>query len=181
MKAFFTLAVLVFLVGCTAEAPGNTETDVNQEQVVQDMDQETELLPDSDELIDDLINDVSEVIEDEGSIDTETPDATDETQVDDAEEIDETAQESTESEVVELSTTYNNPKMEVVMDIEYNLDSEGKITEIEVTSPNYDGMPDFNSGVQPVVGMTVSEASEYYVSGSSLTTPAFQAALKETL
>ena len=70
--------------------------------------------------------------------------------------------------------------MEVQMNIEYELDSDDKISSISVTSPNYKGMPQFNSGVQAVVGMSVQEASEYYVSGSSLTTPAFQAALKKT-
>ncbi len=31
------------------------------------------------------------------------------------------------------------------MNIEYSLDSEDKISEISVTSPNYPGMPDFNA------------------------------------
>ena len=88
---------------------------------------------------------------------------------------------STESSLIELSTTYNNPKMEVVMNIALEVNDENIIESISVTSPNYRGMPEFNSGVQSVVWMSISEASEYYVSGSSLTTPAYQSALKKAL
>ena len=158
MKTFFTLVLLVFLVWCTAEAPEGTQPNMNQTQVIQEMNQETELLPSSEDLIDDLINDVNEVIENEDTMNSETT-------------IDK----------VELSTTYQNPVMEVIMDIEYDLDEEGKITEISLTSPNFDGIWRYNDWVQGTVGLTVEEASQYVISGSSYATPAFQAALKETL
>ena len=95
-----------------------------------------------------------------------------------------TEQESDEvssGEMIELSTTYTNPAMEAVMNISLEVDGNNTVTSIEVTSPNYQGMPQFNAGAQWVVGLSLEEASEFYVSGSSLASPAFQKALKSAL
>lgn len=159
MKTFYSLVLLVFLVSCWTEAPidQNPETSNVQQEVAAEIDQTVESLPDPKQEVDELLEQVDEIAEEDDS-----------------------SSQVQSSEVVELSTTYTNPAMEVVMNIEYSLDSEDKISEISVTSPNYPGMPDFNAWVQPVVGMTVQEASEYVVSGSSLTTPVFQEALKNS-
>jgi hypothetical protein len=63
------------------------------------------------------------------------------------------------------------------MSVAYELDSDGNIASIDVSATTYD-LSQFNQGAQAVVGMTLEQASEYVVSGSSLTGPAFRAALK---
>ena len=171
MKAFYILILLVFLTSCGTEV--STEDITVSPDVVQEtrmeIDQETEILPDTQEVVDELINEVNTVpLGEEDNLEVDTPS-----------EIESPKTEKiSSSKVVELSTTYNNPKMEVVMNIEYTVDEDNKISEISVTSPNYGWMPEFNTGVQGVIGMTVDEATEYVVAWSSLTTPAFQAVLK---
>ncbi len=88
---------------------------------------------------------------------------------------------ASESEVVELSTKYVNPAWEVDVNIEYELAADDTISAILVTSPNYAWMGKYNTDVQAVIGMSVEQASEYYISGSSLFTPAFQKAMKSSL
>jgi uncharacterized protein with FMN-binding domain len=69
------------------------------------------------------------------------------------------------------------------MDIKYNLDEEGKITMIDITSDNYDGLWNFNTGAKEViVWLTLEQASEVeLISGASLTTAAFKEAIKKQL
>ena len=93
----------------------------------------------------------------------------------------EVSDEVSSGQMIELSTTYTNPAMEAVMNITLEVDDNNAITSVEVTSPNYQGMPQFNAGVQWVIGLSLEEASEFYVSGSSLASPAFQKALKSAL
>ncbi len=81
------------------------------------------------------------------------------------------------SELIEVKGDYTNPKGAVDMVISYKLDSEGKITEINTAATTYD-LSQFNTKVTDVVWKTVKEASETYFSGSSLTTEAFQKAMK---
>lgn len=98
------------------------------------------------------------------------------------EEIDDnTSDESTAKDLIEISTTYTNPATEAIMNIALEVDDNNTITSIEVTSPNYKGMRQFNSAAQAVVGKSLQEASEFYVSGSSLASPAFQKAIKSKL
>ena len=92
-----------------------------------------------------------------------------------------TSDEVSSGQMIELSTTYTNPAMEAVMNIALEVDENNTVTSIEVTSPNYQGMPQFNAGAQWVIGLSLEEASEFYVSGSSLASPAFQKALKSAL
>jgi len=104
--------------------------------------------------------------------------------IDDAVEQIETQDESadsSETSLIELSTSYTNPAMEAVMNIAIEVDSDNIIESISITSPNYKWMPKFNDGVQGLVGKSLEEASEFYVSGSSLASPAFQKALKKAL
>jgi len=183
MKAFYVLLLLVFLASCSAKdiTPAeqtSSDIDTAVEEIADELDvliQEESPSEDAQE----SAEEPSDHSHDGDDHDHDHDDIWEEVQVSDPqEEISEPEQAFVQPKVVELSTTYNNPAMEVQMNIEYELDSDDKITSISVTSPNYKGMPQFNSGVQAVVGMSVQEASEYYVSGSSLTTPAFQAALK---
>lgn len=89
-----------------------------------------------------------------------------------------TTEEYDEWKVVELSTTYISPKTEVIMNISYILDENNTFSKIEVTSPNYTHMPKFHNGVQDLIGSTVEDAIKFNVSGSSLSTVAFQKVLK---
>ena len=105
-----------------------------------------------------------------------------ETEADDVddEKIDEVST-TWESNVVELSTTYVSPKWEVPMDVTYTLDSDNKITEISASTvevAHEKHVINLNNGIQSVIGMTVEDASEYSVSGSSLATAAFQEVMK---
>lgn len=100
--------------------------------------------------------------------------------------IDTTDKVSTEDSVSELSniekitTKYNNPKGEVTINVEYSLDSDGKIETIATTS-DYDGNADLTNNVQVVVWKTIQEAIDTDISGGSLTNAAFKNALKTQL
>jgi uncharacterized protein with FMN-binding domain len=69
------------------------------------------------------------------------------------------------------------------MDINYNLDHSGKITMINISSDNYEGLWDFNTAAKEVVvWLTLKQASEVeLISGASLTTAAFKEAIKTQL
>jgi len=84
------------------------------------------------------------------------------------------------SKTEKLSTVYDNDKVSVEMDVEYTLDSEWKISAINISASNYD-LTDFNTNAQGVLlGLSLDEASEVTaISGSSLTTAAFTKLLKE--
>lgn len=204
MKAFYILVLLVFLASCgtptapndpvSPEAPVSDSSEV-EEEVSAELDEEEK------KIIEDLIS-VGDETEDSES-ETEVMEKVEESDdISETMEKEETSREQQEVEaseeeptqetpvveeqaaapkVVQLATTYNNPKWEVDMNISYTLGSDGKISQISVTSPNYSGMTQVNSKVQAVIGMSVKEASDFYISGSSLATPAFQKALKWSL
>lgn len=173
MKIFYTTLLVVLLASCSEATPQeNTQTEEQQnipaiEATIDDIDAAVENMdtPPVEENV---------PVTEEATPEVSTQDVVSEEIVEEIVE-EEVAQTG---KVIELSTTYNNPKIEVIMDIDMSVNENDIIESISVTSPNYGGMPEFNSGIQAVVGMSVSEASEYYVSGSSLTTPAFQKALK---
>lgn len=79
-----------------------------------------------------------------------------------------------------VEAEYTNPKWAVDMVIEYSLDADWKITNINTTATTYD-LTKFQEKVTDVVWKTVKEASEMYFSGSSLTTEAFQKAMKSQI
>ena len=91
--------------------------------------------------------------------------------------------EKDESKVQLIKYSYANPAQEVNMDIQYNLDTENKISMIEITSDNYEGVSNFNSAAKDVViWLTLEQASEVgLISGASLTTAAFKEAIKTQL
>jgi len=96
--------------------------------------------------------------------------------MDSQEESDEQAAVS--SEIVTLDAWYTNPKGPVDMQVSYALNSAGTIETISVSATTYD-VSGFNSQIQSVVGMSLEEASDTYISGSSLTSAAFNNALKD--
>lgn len=167
MKYIYVLFLLVFLASCgantTTEEPTSTDNDV--EAIVEST------LDEFNAELDELDTDTNEEASESAPVEEvmEKEESTSEV-VEEAE---------AENKVVMLQTKYTNPQTEVIMDIKYELDAEGKITSINVSSDNYDGLGDFNEAAQVVIGKTVKEASEASIAGSSLTTPAFQAALKD--
>lgn len=181
MKAFYVLLALIFLTSCGAEVASDPIELSNEvvEQTVEEIDEAISELPV--EVTDIIEEDTSDNRVEEEISKPEEDVIQPEVEWKDEETIVVDEQAAVSPKVVELSAKYNNPAMEVVMNIEYTLDSENNISDISVTSPNYKGMPEFNAWAQGVLGMTVGEASEYYVSGSSLTTPAFQKALKNSM
>jgi len=156
MKAFYVILLLVFLASCGKET-------IAEPTPVQDI---------PNEVVEQTAEEIEEAI-------SELPDDVMKFVQENSDRIDAEEMVKYEDKVVELSTTYTNPATEVIMNIEYTLDSDDTIASISVTSPNYKGMPWFNDAVQAVVGMSVADASQYSVSGSSLATPAFQNALKQ--
>ena len=197
MKIFYTLFLLVFLASCganTATQVINETTDVPVANIEQDVPSETEEISDiepdaepdapqeeseADAPAEDWGQDAPSEVSNEIDAELETMEKAEETPAEAISE--EESDEVSSTEMIELSTTYTNPAMEAVMNIEMSVDDSNIIQSISVTSPNYQGMVSFNWAVQEVVGMSVSEASEFYVSGSSLASPAFQKALKKAL
>lgn len=154
MKTFYILLLLVFLASCGSENEVAVLPDI--EIPVIEKSSPIEIV-EIDEALSELPEEIIDIMEEENS---------------------DTSTEISESKVVILDTPYVNPKGEVDMMIEYALDSEDKIETIDVSATSYD-LSDFNASIQAVIGMSVEEASEYYVSGSSLTTAAYQDALKK--
>lgn len=187
MKAFCVLISLIFLASCGSEVITEevNSPDISAvEQTVDNIEEVIDVLPEEDI---ELTSDENTTLDDVPEEDTAVAPETDSSELPELDTIAEPEPEESSRDqawvspkVVELSTTYQNPKMEVIMDIEYAVAEDGTISEISVTSPNYQGMPEFNTWVQAVVWMTVAEASDYVVSGSSLTTPAYQAAMKNS-
>ena len=158
MKAFYIVLLLVFLASCGSEVvEESVEVLPTVEAPVIEMPQVDRI----NDALDELPQEIIEEIEAEDAV----------------EENDEVSEEVMEAKVVKLEAPYTNPKGPVDMVIEYSLDSEGKVETIDVSATTYD-LSKFNISIQAVVGMSIEEASEYYVSGSSLTTASYQAALQ---
>lgn len=92
-----------------------------------------------------------------------------------------TVTDNQELKPVKLQTKYNNPQGEVIMDVNYTLDADNKISSISITSPNYDGLWDFNTSAQTLIGKTVAEAAEADIAGGSLSSGAFEDLLESQL
>ncbi len=97
-------------------------------------------------------------------------------EIESVEDEDEVAQEA-EAKVTKVQALYNNSRQDVVLDIEYTLDSDGKIGSIEITDTNgYDvsrNLWDLNV----LVGKSIDEVEDTYISGGSLTVPAIKKAI----
>ena len=89
----------------------------------------------------------------------------------------EQADDKMDNKVTKLDATYTNPQTTVDMVLDYSLDDENKIETINVSATTYD-VSEFNTKLQSVVWKTLEEASEVYISGSSLATEAFHNAIK---
>lgn len=162
MKAFYVVFFLVFLASCGSEAVVETATletpKAAVEQTVEDMEAEMDDMPE--EIMEDETVEEASVEDDEASQDNETTVG--------------------ESKVEVLSAPYTNPAGLVDMQIEYSLDNDGNIASIDVSATTYD-LTQFNQGAQAVIGMTPEEAADYTFSGSSLTGPAFNDAMKSAM
>lgn len=85
------------------------------------------------------------------------------------------------NEVVELTTSYRNPKGNVDMNISYSVDENDIITAISVQSDDYD-LSDMNQSLQnDYLGLHISTAADYYKAGSSLSSEAFRDAVRESI
>jgi hypothetical protein len=153
MKHFCILLALVFLVSCGAATV--TENEVNTSEAPQSIVAEEAAVDD----IESELENISEGEHDDGHDDDHSHD-----------------DESEESKVMLLDAPYTNPAGAVDMQIEYSLDADWNIEEIEVSATTYD-LTQFNEGIQKVIGMNLEDASKV-VTGSSLTDASFQAALK---
>jgi len=154
MKAFYVVVLLIFLASCGVDQAVE-EAPVTSEVVEQAQEE-------VDAAVEELPEEVQEFIEENNS----------------EEEISQSAESS---EVVVLDATYTNPKTEVDMEIEYQLDSDGNIADITVAATTYD-LSGFNTEIQSqVIWKSLEEASEVYVSGSSLTSAAYNDAMKSVI
>lgn len=79
--------------------------------------------------------------------------------------------------VEKINTVYSNPQQEVAMEISFSLDDDKNISKIQVSSSNWD-LSKFNDAVQVLVGTDIEDASDANFAGASLTTAAFQEAIK---
>ena len=79
------------------------------------------------------------------------------------------------SKVEVINYSYTNPAQEVNMKIKYSLNDNGEITQVDISSDNWDKLWDFNTAAkEKLIGLTLEQASETDVaSGSSLTNAAF--------
>ena len=152
MKTFCIVITLAFLVSCWESVVVDTPI---QEPTVEEQETVTEI----EGALDELIETTQDAEVDEGS--AMEPQASD------------------WEEIVLLDATYTNPKGSVDMTIEYELGVNDIIENINVSATTYD-LTGFNDSIQSVVGMTLEEASDTYISGSSLTSAAFNNALKKS-
>lgn len=83
-----------------------------------------------------------------------------------------------EAKVEKVSMAYKNPKGETTdTSYSYTLDSEGKIATISFEGYNHGGRF-FAEAEKQLVGKTLEEAKNLYVSGASLASDGFKATLK---
>ncbi len=173
--------LLVFLASCGSDTISQTttkttETQVAVEQTQKAIEEATAQLPESTEV------DVEEILEEIVDLPQEADTTVEIQSEDEPQPVAVVEKETKGSKLIELSTTYDNPKIEVVLDLDIEVDENNVIQSIDITSPNYKHkrMTEFNTKIQNVIGLTLDEASDYNVSGSSLLTSAFQAVLKKS-
>ena len=163
MKKFYIIMLLVFLTSCgtnsSQEPTASEETEQNQ---VQEQPENLSGQGQWDQSYEDMMDQEDEVAS--------------ETAQDIEDEMD-SMEESAQNEVMTLDATYNNPNGEVDMKVNLELSQDDTIESLEVTATTYD-VTDFNDAAQDLIGKDVSEAEEFYASGSSLTSDAFTKAIK---
>lgn len=86
-----------------------------------------------------------------------------------------------DSKVVKLDANYDNRQTNVDMTIEYELDSEGKISKMDINATNFDISNFEDRAEKDAIGKTPEEASKIFYSWASLTSDAFQKAMKSQL
>ena len=150
--------LLTILASCTAVAPDNSTTDEALEQTNSDIDAE----------LDETIVEEVEVSE----TDTESyEEAQDNSSV--------SILEESEFEVKKIQVLYDNPAQEVFIDMEYVLDDDDKISEIQILDSNYADLDSKLSAenLQVLIGKSLDEVEDTYVAGGSLTIAAVKKAL----
>lgn len=174
MKAFYAIFLLVFLASCGSDTVQTTvapSDNLPAEEVTQEIENAIDDLPE--ELEDELDEQEEESTQEESAW-------SDDLQEDTVEEEQAEDDEVSESKVEILDAAYTNPKWPVDMEIAYTLDADGKIQTISASATTYD-VAKFNDGIQSVIWLTLEEASDTYVTGSSLTSAAFNNAIKGAL
>lgn len=192
MKRFSFFLLFLFLVSCG--------TDVNTQEVETSSDNvtvgitfdERKKESDNESSDDDVENDDYESSESQPEADVPDAPEADEEEVSvidtvnteleaEMETMENEPEEPAANDLVTLKTSYKNPKTTVDMTIVYELDADEKIVSINMSAPQYD-LAKFTDAIsEQIVGKTLEEASEVYVSGSSLATEAYQNALKNQL
>jgi hypothetical protein len=82
-----------------------------------------------------------------------------------------------------VKVIYTNPKQEVFIDLVYSIDGDGKIESIMATDTNYKKeveLPKLNENLQVLLGKSLNEVGDTYISGGSLTIPAVKNTLTES-
>ena len=91
-------------------------------------------------------------------------------------EIDKIDETWFENEILEIDAAYRNPGWSVDMVLTIGLNN-GIIQSINATATTYD-ISDFNEAAQALIGKAIEEGEDFYVAGSSLTSEAFNNAIK---
>ncbi len=161
MKQFISLMMLVMVLASCGEAATTP--------VVETPTTETEISTEIDAAADTTID----------ALDAELEAVEDEQAFEEAEvEAEIAAVSGEELEVVKIQIVYTNPKQEVNADIEYSLDSEGKIASIDITDSNYDITRHITDGnLDVLIGKSLDEVEDTYIAGGSLTIPEVKKAL----
>lgn len=85
--------------------------------------------------------------------------------------------ETVENEVISLEAPYKNPQADVDMVVSYSLDAEGNIETMHLSATTWD-ISKYDESVQALVWQPIDAAESFYISGASLATDAFNAAIK---
>lgn len=156
MKKIYIIAGLLFLASCgQAEVEQATITDVpaTPKTVIE------EVITEEEEDDEEIETPAEEINDEVAALETATEDL---------------------SKTVTVDAEYTNPKGIVDMKLDYTLDSDGIISAINISATTYDGLGDFDTSIQKLIGSTLEEAAEFS-SSSSLTNAAFKSAVKSQL
>jgi len=186
MRHFYIVFLLVFLASCSegaiesssqapSEIPSIVEQKVDERNIPNASDDTNSWdIPEQDDEGDEVeIQEVEAVVETSQDI-SENLNAQVASDIDTEVEI---LEETVSNQLITLDASYNNPKGNVDMVINYEVDKNGMIESIWASATTYD-LSRFNSSIQSLVWKSISEAEDHYTAGSSLTSEAFTRAIK---
>lgn len=148
MKLFPFLILLTVLASCGAEAPVENNTEVNTSEEV--------TVPADEVLLDEVTDDLETMEVSPSEYDTAV---------------------TTSNQVVVVDAPYTNPAGPVDLKVQIELDADGIIQSIEASATTYT-VEKFNDAAQELIWKTLQDAETFYAAGSSLTTEAFNNAVK---